>query len=140
MRQPRDVHVARLIQAGFALFAGAIFLAAVVYGLRPQGLPLPQEDMAITTKPDASYSVRQDTPIPRCDSLQALAAVQGELVRTQKVRITGLANIEQISEDARGNRSCSALMQLAFGSKPITYVIRRLAPGVQTWELDITGA
>ena len=96
--------------------------------------------MAITTKPGAESAVRQDTAIPHCDSPQALAAVQGTLLRTQTVRITGLANIEQVSSDDRGNRSCSAVMQLAFGSKPITYVIRRLAPGRQTWELQTTGA
>ncbi len=134
-----DVRSAHLKQAGFAAVSGAIFLGVVVYGLRPQGLPLPQADMAITTKPDESSAVRQDTTIPHCDSLEALAAVQGELTRTQTVRISGLANIEQTASDDRGNRSCSAVMQLAFGSKPITYVIRRLAPGRKTWELQITG-
>ena len=135
-----DVRSARLKQAGVAAVAGMIFLGVVIYGLGPQGLPLPQGDMAVTTQPDESAAVRQDTAIPQCDSLEALAAVQGELTRTQTVRVTGLANIEQTASDDRGNRSCSAVMQLAFGSKPITYVIRRLAPGRKTWELQITGA
>ncbi len=77
--------------------------------------------------------------MPRCDTIKAIRDVTGELVRTQTTRVSGLSNVAQVSADGHGGWACSATVNLDFGSRPVTYAIRRLVPGKKTWEMSLTG-
>ena len=140
MPPSRESNVARRKQVGFAVIAAAIFGGLLVYGLHPWA----PGAVSLASAPAATASVgasevREDDAIPKCDSVKTIETITGQLVRSQKTRVSGLSNVAEVASDGHGGRTCTATVDLDFGPKPVTYVIRQVAPGKKTWEMDLTG-
>ena len=146
-RQPRRVRSVRYNQIGFALLAGGVFFGLLIYGRSPvpapalppsnQAQPVPSPSQTLAMRDNAA--IREDTAIPGCESFEAIEGIKEQLMRTETVRISGLSNVQQTGVDRAGGHSCSALVDLDFGTKPVLYMIRHVPPGKKTWELEITG-
>lgn len=137
-RAPDPVTPALANKVRFPALMAVGFFGLLIYGLQPQALPV-QQGAEYDLFPGEMLTLRQDTPMPKCDASRAMNGLIGALVRAKRVRISGLTDVAQITEDAAGNRSCRAVVNLDFGTQPVAYTIFLLTPGRKTWELAVTG-
>ena len=138
-RVPGRVRVALFNKVGFSILMAVGFFGLLIYGLQPQAPPVERAAAGLEPLPGGILPLRQDTPMPNCDSPEAVNGVIGALVRAKRVRISGLTDVAQVTMDAEGNRSCRAIVNLDFGTQPVAYTINLLTPGRKTWELAVTG-
>ncbi len=137
-REPNRTRGNLATKIAFAAVMAAAFLGLLIYGLRPS-VPAFEQGSGLEPLPGAVQTVREDTPIPGCNSPVAIRALTGALVRAKATRINGLSNIEQLGADGDGSLRCRATANLDFSTQSISYTIHKLAPDGRAWELAVTG-